>query len=354
MGKRHRRFMNPHGAVIGHRTLAPGSNGLSSGRGPIRTPDHKMDLPTPAPEPSPPPRPHTAHRATMHLSIALAAVIVMLFQASSGARTATRSPNTERAAPVVQADPGGDRRGHCSLSGQSLPSAKAQPAAPDRPAQLLPSSVEGPAPGSPGPTAPGSPGPTAPGSPGPTAPGSQPPAPPTTDEPTAPDVLTAPATAPTTTPPTTTTADLPARALALISYPWQETLPGWTIEFSPPRTGYRGLTFPAQRHIVIYVRADDDEASLAAVIAHELGHAVDVDVLDDHDRDRWLTARGRPVDYPWFPDAYATDFAVGAGDWAEAFATWQLGTRSNSTMAPALTGADLALVAELVLGSPAG
>ena len=44
--------------------------------------------------------------------------------------------------------------------------------------------------------------------------------------------------------------------LAMVSYPWQQNLPGWRVEFHDARAGFRGLTFPAERVIMIYVRQD--------------------------------------------------------------------------------------------------
>ena len=119
-----------------------------------------------------------------------------------------------------------------------------------------------------------------------------------------------------------------------------------SIEFRAGRTGFLGATWPDSRRIEIFVRDDLGDRDVAFTLAHEIGHAVDVVHLDEADRSRWLRARGR-TDARWWADSGASDFEVGAGDWAEAFAVWQVGGRSLSTVAPQPDAGDLALVAEL-------
>ncbi len=109
------------------------------------------------------------------------------------------------------------------------------------------------------------------------------------------------------------------QALQHVSYPWQERLPEWKIEFRPERAGYLGLTYTAQKKIVIYVRPTQTEVNLQHVVAHEIGHAVDVTHNSSKDRARWVEAR-RLGKAPWWPGNAATDFSTGAGDFAESFA----------------------------------
>lgn len=144
----------------------------------------------------------------------------------------------------------------------------------------------------------------------------------------------------------------PDRALAdatvaRISYPWEDQLRGWVVAFLPARDGLRGLTSPDARRIEIYVRATDTPESLARVLAHELGHAVDVTRNDARDRQAWRAARGAAASVPWWPNDAAADFATLAGDFAEAFAVWQTGAVSESTVAGPVTGDQLALLASL-------
>ncbi len=112
-----------------------------------------------------------------------------------------------------------------------------------------------------------------------------------------------------------------ARALGLVRFDWPSHLPGWELRFVEARPGLRGMAFPDRAVIEVYVRASDTPEGLAHVIAHELGHAVDVTHLSQAQRSAWLAARGLPPRTLWFPTATgAADFATGAGDFAESFA----------------------------------
>src|SRR5438552_3110063 len=136
-------------------------------------------------------------------------------------------------------------------------------------------------------------------------------------------------------------------ALALIAYPWRRMLPGWSIHFLPARVGLRGLTKVDGRRIEVYVREDDSAASLSRIVAHELGHAVDVELNSPSDRERWRAARSVGPGVAWWPANAMSDFDTLAGDFAEAFATWLTGSVSQSRVAPQPGPAELALLAEL-------
>lgn len=136
-------------------------------------------------------------------------------------------------------------------------------------------------------------------------------------------------------------------ALDTISYPWRELLPGWTINFLPEKDGLYGLTIVPEKRIEIYVREDQSTTFLAHVLAHELGHAVDVTLNTGPDRRSWEAVRGIDSD-PWWPGSGATDFSTGAGDFAESFAAWQVGTQSfRSKLAGAPSAEQIELLAEL-------
>lgn len=141
--------------------------------------------------------------------------------------------------------------------------------------------------------------------------------------------------------------ELRDRVLALIPFPWQERLPGWTVELMPARYDVHGLTFTGDARIELYVRPTDDAATLARVLAHELGHAADLTLNDDTDRAGWLDQRGIPQ-APWWPGEAASDFASGAGDFAECFSTWQVGSTSRSEIAVPCRAEDLAVLISLV------
>lgn len=138
-------------------------------------------------------------------------------------------------------------------------------------------------------------------------------------------------------------------ALATISYPWQELLTDWTVVFLPEEPGLYGLTKVPDRRIEIYVRDDQSIGLLAHVVAHEIGHAVDVTFNTGPDRRLWEETRGLTA--PWWPDSGATDFRTGAGDFAESFASWQVGDGSfRSELGPPPTAAQIAILAQLAAG----
>lgn len=139
-----------------------------------------------------------------------------------------------------------------------------------------------------------------------------------------------------------------SKALGLLRVDWRGLLPGWQIRFLPGRSGVKGVTFPDTSVIEIYVRAGDAPNELAHVIAHELGHAVDVSRLDDADRAAWRAARGMAPDTAWYPSTSgAADYLTPAGDWAESFASWLVGSGWFSKLGPPPNVAQSALIAAL-------
>ena len=139
-----------------------------------------------------------------------------------------------------------------------------------------------------------------------------------------------------------------AQALGRIRFDWRRTLPGWQVRFLPGRSGYRGSTFPDSKVIEIYVRDGDRPEGLSHVVAHEMGHAVDVSRLGPVQREAWKAARGIPADVPWFPgESGATDYATGAGDFAESFARWQSGVDWYSQLGPPPNPVQTGLLAAL-------
>lgn len=111
--------------------------------------------------------------------------------------------------------------------------------------------------------------------------------------------------------------------LALIDYPWKEL--GYKIEFLGPRPGYRAMTISDKRRIEVYVRPSDSVQSQAFDLAHEIGHAFDLQRNNAERRRKWRQLRGIDPGTPWFGCNRCPDYATPAGDFAETFAFLLLG-----------------------------
>jgi hypothetical protein len=139
-----------------------------------------------------------------------------------------------------------------------------------------------------------------------------------------------------------------AEALQQLSYPWQQSLPGWEIRFLPGRTGLLGATWPEEHQIDLYVRSEHGPDDVAHVLAHEMGHAIDVTWFGVGDRAEWRAARGFAPERAWFGQAGESDYATPSGDFAEAFAVWQVGSAHYRGVAgPPATADQVRLVAQL-------
>lgn len=141
--------------------------------------------------------------------------------------------------------------------------------------------------------------------------------------------------------------DLGPLALAAIDYPWGSQLRGWTITFVDGEGQVAGYTWSQESRIEVFVRPGDDVAAVTRVLAHELGHAIDVSLNDTDERNRWLAQRGA-VAVAWWPTSGAADFETGAGDFAEVFAAWQVGDSDfRSRVAETPSPEDLTLLEQL-------
>jgi len=117
---------------------------------------------------------------------------------------------------------------------------------------------------------------------------------------------------------------------------------GYDIAFLGPRTGYRAMTIANKRRIEIYVRPGDSARLQAYDLAHELGHAFDLEYNNAERRSRWRELRGIPLSTPWFACNRCPDYGTPAGDFAETFAFLLLGPGNyRSTMALAPTRAQI-------------
>lgn len=93
---------------------------------------------------------------------------------------------------------------------------------------------------------------------------------------------------------------------------------GYRIAVAPPRPGVEARIDRTHRSITLFLTGHEAPHVIAHDLAHELGHAVDFDRLTHADRRDYLSRRGRPA-AAWWPRG-ASDYAVGAGDFAEVYA----------------------------------
>ena len=135
----------------------------------------------------------------------------------------------------------------------------------------------------------------------------------------------------------------PNAVLSLINYPWQQL--GYEVVFLSPRPGFRAMTISDRRRIEIYARSSDHPIDLAYDLAHELGHAFDLERNDDERRSRWCELRGIDPSMPWFGCNRCPDYGTPAGDFAETFAFLLLGPGNyHSRLAPP---PDLSMIPQL-------
>ena len=144
-----------------------------------------------------------------------------------------------------------------------------------------------------------------------------------------------------------------AGALALegIPFDWQRLLPGWSIEFAGFHDELMGGTSWQERHSTIWVRPGLTIGQIRHVVAHEIGHALDVTYFDEAVRVRWMVERGFAADDAWWPESGENDYASPAGDLAETMATWINGTHHWAGTGERPTGDDVALLRELLVTS---
>jgi hypothetical protein len=94
---------------------------------------------------------------------------------------------------------------------------------------------------------------------------------------------------------------------------------GYRLLIAPPRPRVRGVTDRRLRTITLFVGDHEVPHMLAHDLAHELGHAFDDRRMTDRLRRAYLVRRGRPA-AQWWPRGRFSDYATGAGDFAEVFA----------------------------------
>lgn len=128
---------------------------------------------------------------------------------------------------------------------------------------------------------------------------------------------------PTATSPDPASERFRKEVLTLIRFPYKKL--GYEIAFMGPRPGYRAMTISDKRRIEIYNRPGDSPLVTAYDLAHELGHAVDLDSNNAERRNRWRELRGIDPEAAWFGCNRCPDYNTPAGDFAETFAFLLLG-----------------------------
>ncbi len=135
---------------------------------------------------------------------------------------------------------------------------------------------------------------------------------------------------------------------AAIGWDFRSALPAWRVVHADTHPNWRGVTNTIERTVTLFDRPATSIDEAAAVLAHELGHAVDIDMLDDADRRTWLELRS--IDTGWWAGEAQADFDVGAGDFAEAVAAYLLDSPTRSPHGD-YTDEQLAFVAQLIPGT---
>lgn len=107
-----------------------------------------------------------------------------------------------------------------------------------------------------------------------------------------------------------------AKALALVGFDAGRV--GYAIRFAPGKAGIRAQADRSAKEVRVFLRHGDTPNVIAHDIAHELGHAYDQTRMSDADRAAYLQRRGVPA-AAWMTSD-ASDYATGAGDFAEVFA----------------------------------
>ncbi len=146
--------------------------------------------------------------------------------------------------------------------------------------------------------------------------------------------------------PPATPASLGALAtLALAPYVSPAKL-GTTLAFQGSHPSYLGLFESGKNVVNVYVRDGESLQTLTYVLAHELGHSIDVNTMSWDQRAQWAADRGFNVNAWWPSQSGASDWRSGAEDFAESFAacTAKTGLSFDSKLGGYPTAAECQLV----------
>jgi hypothetical protein len=141
-------------------------------------------------------------------------------------------------------------------------------------------------------------------------------------------------------------AEVGLAAEASIDFDFRDALPDWQIGYAEDHPDFLGVTRSEDKSIFVHVEPNASAEIVAAVLMHEVGHAIDLERLTDEQRAEWIVLRDMPS--TWWPGNGLNDFAVGAGDFAEAVSALTTGSPSSSVYGE-FTDEQLAYVA-VILG----
>jgi len=140
-------------------------------------------------------------------------------------------------------------------------------------------------------------------------------------------------------------AEIGQSAEASVDYDFRAVLPDWQIIYADDHPDFLGVTRSDDKSIVIHVEPGATPDLIAAVLMHEVGHAIDLERMNDVQRSQWIALRDMPA--TWWPGNGLSDFAVGAGDFAEAVSAITTGSPSSSVYGD-FTDEQLAFVADIL------
>jgi len=139
--------------------------------------------------------------------------------------------------------------------------------------------------------------------------------------------------------------EIGALAEASVDYDFRSRLPDWHIGFDGNHPDFLGITMSELKVITIHVEDGASVETVAGVLMHEVGHAIDLETMTDTQRAEWIRLRDMPA--TWWPGNGLSDFAVGAGDFAEAVSALTTGSPSSSVYGE-FTDEQLAFVADIL------
>lgn len=117
--------------------------------------------------------------------------------------------------------------------------------------------------------------------------------------------------------PATRWCERAADVLAVQLPSWENL--GWNVHITPERPDewLGGLAYGELRRVEVFPQDGWTEATFDRVLLHEMGHAIDRELLTDADRRRWSAERGIGEQVAWRAGGYPHDHSAAGEDFAE-------------------------------------